>query len=239
MSSSAEQMRNYSGPALFSYGFRPFFLGGALVAALAPLIAVFTLSGTLPDKTSAGIIAWHGHEMVFGYLSAVIAGFILTAVPNWTGRLPILGARLIGLASLWLVGRAAMLAALFGYEVFAPFGLALIEVSFLFILDVVIWREVIAGKNWGNLPVCILILLIALANLLWYVDIARGGSGMIGSYSAIGGVSVLLALIGGRVAPSFTRNWLNKTGRKTISVPFAFYDKISMAVLAAALFFWL
>jgi len=83
-----------SAPAILSYGLRPFFLGAAIYAAAAvPLWLWMHLSGAAPAGPFAGS-AWHAHEMIFGYLAAVMAGFILTAVPNWTGRLPLSGAPL-------------------------------------------------------------------------------------------------------------------------------------------------
>lgn len=225
-------MRRYAGPALFSFGFRPFFLAAAMVAALTPLVTGLAFFGAITANPPGGIIAWHGHEMVYGYLSAVIAGFILTAVPNWTGRLPLMGPRLMGLAGLWLAGRAAMLlsdAALAG----------LIDGAFLFVLDLFLWREVLAGKNWRNAPVCLLVLLLAIGNLVWHVGIAQGQGGSIGLHFGIGVVAILLALIGGRVTPSFTRNWLAKTGREPIHAPFALFDKLAIGALVVAILMWI
>ncbi|MDZ4364516.1 NnrS family protein, partial [Brevundimonas sp.] len=88
MATTAQSIRRYSGPSLFSFGFRPFFLFSAAWAALA--VPVWVASMTLGDGTVGGMDGrlWHIHEMLFGYLAGVIAGFLLTAVPNWTGRLP-------------------------------------------------------------------------------------------------------------------------------------------------------
>ena len=102
-----QKLRAYQGPALFSYGFRPFFLFGAIYAgAMVPLwLAVFAGDVSLP--TAFAPRDWHVHEMLFGYVRAVIAGFLLTAVPNWTGRLPIQGGPLAILFATWLAGRLA------------------------------------------------------------------------------------------------------------------------------------
>ncbi|NOX82895.1 MAG: NnrS family protein [Alphaproteobacteria bacterium] len=235
MTSSAEQMRAYKGPAFFSFGFRPFFLGGAITAAIAPLVTVAALSGVLAFNPPNGLIAWHAHEMVYGYLAAVIAGFILTAVPNWTGRLPINGLRLAGLAGLWLAGRAAILSADF---IGAPLAMA-VDCAFLIVLDLLLWREVITGKNWRNVPICILIGLLGLGNILWHMQLARGGTGTFGVHWGLGVVAVLLALIGGRVTPSFTRNWLAKTGAAPFAAPFAAIDKVAIAALVAGVLGWL
>ena len=109
MASTAAQMRNYRGSALFSFGFRPFFLSGAVVAAILPIVTALAFAGFFQFNSSLGVITWHAHEMVFGFVAAIISGFILTAVPNWTGRLPVLGWRLDVLFGLWLAGRGAML----------------------------------------------------------------------------------------------------------------------------------
>jgi uncharacterized protein involved in response to NO len=147
-------------PAILSYGFRPFFLLGALQAALmVPLwLAIYFLGvaqgGPMPD------VAWHAHEMLFGYLGAVMAGFVLTAVPNWTGRLPLSGAPLAALAVLWLGGRAAML---FDPE---PLSAATLDLAFPVTLALSVWREILAGRNYRNAPIALLLSLFAAANLL-------------------------------------------------------------------------
>ena len=96
--------------ALFSYGFRPFFLGAAIWAIVALALWIGSLQGHVQLAPSYGPLPWHGHEMLFGYGSGVVAGFLLTAVPNWTGRLPVAGLRLIALFFLWCLGRVALLA---------------------------------------------------------------------------------------------------------------------------------
>src|SRR6056297_445087 len=106
---TAEQMRAWQGPALFSFGFRPFFLFGALWVALAMVLWLPALSGTILLPTRMDPVSWHAHEFLFGYLGAVLAGFLLTAVPNWTGRLPMVGWRLTALFALWIAGRIAVL----------------------------------------------------------------------------------------------------------------------------------
>ena len=107
MDSTAQQMRAYTGPALFSFGFRPFVLFGALWAALVVPIWTLAYMGLIPAEFASR--DWHVHEMLFGYLAAIVAGFLLTAVPNWTGRLPVVGAPLAALFALWVAGRVAML----------------------------------------------------------------------------------------------------------------------------------
>jgi len=129
--------RDYAGPALFSYGFRPFFLGAAIWAALGILLWLPQYFGELTLPTAFGPLDWHVHEMIYGYVGAVIAGFLLTAIPNWTGRLPVNGYALAALACLWLAGRGAILTSAIIGEDFA----AVIDIAFLAVLAAVAARD--------------------------------------------------------------------------------------------------
>src|ERR1035437_7431870 len=100
------RLRDSRGPALLSYGFRPFFLFGAIYAGLAILAWLPMFNGELALSTAFGPIDWHVHELLYGYLPAVVTGFLLTAIPNWTGRLPLQGMPLLVLVAVWLGGRA-------------------------------------------------------------------------------------------------------------------------------------
>ena len=104
------RLKAYEGPALLSYGFRPFFLFGALFAALAIALWLPQFFGelTLPNIFAPPV--WHAHEMLFGFVPAVVTGFLLTAIPNWTGRLPLQGNPLLALLLAWLAGRIAVAA---------------------------------------------------------------------------------------------------------------------------------
>ena len=94
------RLKAYAGPVLLSYGFRPFFLLGAVYAGLAVLAWLPVFYGELQLRSAFGAIDWHVHEMLYGYLPAVVTGFLLTAIPNWTGRLPIQGRPLLVLVLL-------------------------------------------------------------------------------------------------------------------------------------------
>ncbi|MEO5865438.1 MAG: NnrS family protein, partial [Nitrospiraceae bacterium] len=105
MTDQANASPSYQGPALFSYGFRPFFLGAALFAGVAVPVWILVLAGVDDSTFLYPARDWHVHEMVFGFLPAVITGFLLTAIPNWTDRPPIRGYELMLLSILWLAGR--------------------------------------------------------------------------------------------------------------------------------------
>lgn len=211
--STAAARRAYTGPALFSFGFRPFFLFGALWSALVVPLWLFSFLHGGPEALTR---EWHIHEMIFGFLGAVIAGFLTTAIPNWTGRMPVIGAPLAALFGLWVAGRLAMLYA----PVLGPVA-AVIDSAFLIAFAAVVWREVLAGRNWRNLPICALVSLFALANVAFHFRLVRGLDD-VGMRLALGAACVLIALIGGRVTPSFTRNWLRV--RRIVPEPAAASD---------------
>ena len=229
---SAAARRAYAGPALFSFGFRPFFL---LACAWPAIIVPLWVLAYLGYAPLAGALTrdWHVHEMLFGYLSGVMAGFLLTAVPNWTGRLPVLGTPLVLLVALWVAGRIAMVAGP------RTSWAAAVDSAFLIVFAGVVWREILAGRNWKNLPVCALVTLLALANVCVHLrpelpDVAAAAERL-----ALGVAAMMIALIGGRVTPSFTRNWL--AARKITSLPAAAsrFDLAVLVVAAIALAAWI
>ena len=124
------RLRDYTGPALLSYGFRPFFLFGSLYAGLAILAWLPMFYGELELSTAFAPRDWHVHEMLYGYLPAVITGFLLTAVPNWTGRMPLQGRPLLVLVLAWAAGRVAVTtSAWIGWE-----AAAVIDSAFLLLV---------------------------------------------------------------------------------------------------------
>lgn len=226
--------RNYVGPAVFSYGFRPFFFAGATWAALGILLWLPQYFGEIALPIAIGPLDWHIHEMLYGYVAAVIAGFLLTAVPNWTGRLPICGVPLASLVALWLAGRIAMLvSASTGYAVAAS-----IDAVFLITMAAVALREIVAGRNWRNLLVLAILLILISGNIVWHVEVLRAGAGDFGPRIAIAAVIGLIMTVGGRIVPSFTHNWLVRSNPGRLPVPFARYDVVSMVVAAMALAMW-
>jgi uncharacterized protein involved in response to NO len=219
--------------AMLSYGFRPFFLLGAAFAAIAiPLWLVMLAHGVTPAGPFQGM-RWHAHEMIFGYLAAIVAGFALTAVPNWTGRLPLSGLPLAGLVGLWLGGRFA------SSFVTSLTWAAAIDAAFLFVLASAIWREILVGRNVRNVPVALLITLFALANLEFHLEGLWPELNGYGQRLALGVTTLLIALIGGRITPSFTLNWMARMGLEPRPEPFGQFDKIALVLLAVAAICWI
>lgn len=232
-----ERHRAWRGPAVLSFGFRPFFLLGAVWAALAMALWVPMLAGKLALPTAFDPVAWHAHEFLFGYLAAIIAGFLLTAVPNWTGRLPVTGWPLAGLTALWIAGRAAVTFS----ESLPPFIVALADLALVAALTVLLGREIVVGKNWRNLPVVGLLMLFGCANALFHWESAMGAYAAQGMGLRLGLAAVLMmiAVIGGRIVPSFTRNWLAKRGVGRLPVPpMQRFDLIALGLMLAALLAW-
>ena len=192
-------------------------------------------SGTIDIPTAFSTVDWHAHEMIFGYAGAAVAGFLLTAIPNWTGRLPVAGWRLAALAALWAAGRLAIFASgLIGRP-----AAALIDCAFLVVFAALVAREVIAGRNWRNLKVAGLVLALALANLAFHIEDARAGAAEYSQRAALGLIVMLILLIGGRVTPSFTHNWLARAGVAARPVPFGRSDGAVMALSGASLALWI
>lgn len=237
MTTTAEQMRAWRGPAILTFGFRPFFFGAGIWAALAMMLWVPMLTGHLTLPTAFDPVSWHAHEFLFGYVSAVIAGFLLTAVPNWTGRLPIVGWPLAALFALWLVGRIAVAVSAH----LPPLGVALVDLAMPLALAAVIGREIVAGKNWRNLIVLALLGVLAIGNALFHVEAAHGDYAAqgYGLRVGIGAVIMMIAVIGGRIVPSFTRNWLVRRGPGRMPVPpMQRFDKLALVALLGALVVW-
>jgi uncharacterized protein involved in response to NO len=226
--------RNYAGPALFSYGFRPFFLGAALWSAVGVLLWVRQYFGEISLPAAMNVLDWHAHEMLYGYIAAVIAGFLLTAIPNWTGRLPVCGWPLAGLALLWVAGRAAI----FMSATIGPTAAAAIDIAFLAGLAAVALREIVAGRNWRNLRVLVIIGVLVLGNVVWHLELLRSGAGSYGPRIGIAAVVALLMLVGGRIVPSFTRNWLVRMNPGRVPEPFSRFDVAAIAAGAIALASW-
>lgn len=223
-----------TGPAVLSYGFRPFFLGAGSFALVAMILWLLALSGAIEIGGSMGALNWHAHELLFGYVTAALAGFLLTAVPNWTGRLPVSGLPLLGLFAVWLAGRVVMAAP----DVVGPVASASVDALFLPLVGAIAAREVIAGRNWKNLKLLIGLGALSLANIGFHVAVASGGDIAAVCRATVSIYVMLISVIGGRMVPSFTRNFLVKAGSAALPKPFGRYDVWALVGLGLALAAW-
>ena len=227
--------REYAGPILFSYGFRPFFLGGALWAALGVLLWLPQYFGELSLPTAFTPLDWHIHEMLYGYVAAIVTGFLLTAIPNWTGRLPVNGYPLAGLGALWVTGRIAVA----GSAIWGAGLAAVIDVTFLATLVTVALREIVAGKNWRNLRVLVVLCVLIAGNIVFHLEVIVRGSADYGIRLGIASVIGLIMLVGGRIVPSFTHNWLVRNNPGRLPRQSAQFDAFALSASALALAMWI
>ena len=223
-------------PAFLRGGFRPFFVLGASWAVVALGLWMLAYSGSLLLPSTLEPLLWHRHEMLFGFVGAIVAGFLLTAIPNWTGRLPIAGWPLAGLVGLWAAGRLSVLFS--AWTGILP--AAIVDVGFYFVLAALTLREVMATKN-RNLPPVILVFLMGVANAADHASVGIPFyDADVGIRAAISVVVILISLIGGRIIPSFTRNWMTKQGitRRLPAQPTRF-DMAVILTTAIGLLAWI
>ncbi len=197
--------RNRNG-ALWALGFRPFFLLAAMSASMLLLLWILQLEGFLNVGGRYGVAGWHAHEMIFGYTAAVIAGFLLTAVRNWT-RLPTAsGLRLVALVGLWLAGRVVMLAA----GLLPTITVAIIDSAFLPLLAVSLVPSLWRAQAWRNLILIGLIGVLALANIEVHLEALNmmPVGAQLGQRLGLAAIVMMMVVVGGRVIPAFTRNAL-------------------------------
>jgi uncharacterized protein involved in response to NO len=207
--------REHRGWPVLSAGFRPFFLFGAIQAGLAILVWLPVFYGELRLSSAFAPRDWHVHEMLYGYLPAIITGFLFTAIPNWTGRLPIQGASLLALVIVWIAGRICVT-----LSADTTWWVAmLIDASFLALVALATAREIAAGRNWRNLPVVLLVLILLAGNLAFHLEAHYLGAADHAIRIGIAVVVLLISLIGGRIIPSFTRNWLVREKPGRLPVP--------------------
>jgi uncharacterized protein involved in response to NO len=234
IAAAVSRPRGYQGWPLLAAGFRPFFLLGSLYAGLAIMVWLPVFYGELTLVSAFAPRDWHVHEMLYGYLPAVITGFLFTAIPNWTGRLPIRGVPLLALVIVWIAGR---LAVTFSAET-GWLAAMLIDASFLLLVAAAAAREIMAGRNWKNLSVVMLVLVLLAGNVAFHLEAHFYGAANTGIRIGIAVVVLLISLIGGRIIPSFTRNWLVRENPGRLPVPFGKFDMIVVAISALALLCW-
>lgn len=221
---------------LLAYSFRPFFLLTGLYGALVIAGWIAVLLGGLPLPVGWSPVHWHSHEMLFGMVSAAISGFLLTAMCNWTGATPLRNGGLLALVLLWLAGRIAMWTA--GW---LPAGMAaVIDLLFLPVLGIYALRVLIRHNNRRNLVLGAILLLLTLANLLMHAGFLQRNLQWLqwGENMAFNLITLMMAVIAGRITPAFSANWLRAKGgpaeRILISPPLDRAVLIATALLVPA-----
>lgn len=195
---------------LLNYAFRPFFLMGGVFALAAIPLWVLGLHGGAWPGAMPDLMLWHAHEMLIGFGVGSIAGFLLTAVATWTGRPQVSGARLGALVSSWLIGRLAMLAA----DGLPAAVVAIADMAFPLLLAGLAIQEIVGGKSARNYGIAAIIAALAALNLVFHLGWTGvlAGADRTALYLSVHVVLILIAVIGGRIVPSFTANWLRMRG---------------------------
>jgi uncharacterized protein involved in response to NO len=191
--------------AVAAKGFRPFFLLASLFATLIVPLWLLVLHGRVRGSPYLDPITWHAHEMIFGFAVAVIAGFLLTAVGNWTQRETLTGMPLLGLAMLWLAGRIALSAA----TAWPRALVAAVDLAFLPVLIVVLARPLVAARNTRNLVMIAVLSALTAANVVVHLEpagVVPPGSALRASLAAVDLVLLMISIMATRVFPMFTRN---------------------------------
>lgn len=221
-----------SGVPLLSMGFRTFFALASGYGALTMALWLVMMGGWSAPSLAMPAANWHAHEMLFGFAAAGLAGFLLTAVPNWTGRQPLQGWPLAALAGLWLAGRLALGLG----SGLPPAVVAVVDIAFLPVLLAVVAADIIAAGNRRNYGVIAVVALLIVANGLIYSAAFAGGDAWLrgGERLAVNLFAVLITLIGGRIVPAFTGNWMAQAGRPGRPAPFGLIDKLTLGAMAAA-----
>ena len=222
-------------PTLFSYAFRPLFLaaGSWAIVGIAVWLAMFL--GYLRLPTRFDPLTWHIHEMLFGFVMAAVGGFLLTAIANWTKRPPVSGYPLALLTGLWLLGRIACL-----ISAELPAWLAIGgDLSFPVALLAVAAREIIASRNWRNLLMTVPVAGFVVADLLMHLEsLSVAVPSGLGWRLGLAAPIMLISMIGGRIIPNFTRNWLIKRHSPRQPTSSDATDIAAVSVLHVGLILW-
>lgn len=226
-------MTERSPPILFSYAFRVFFLMAGVYAVVALAMWIAGFHGLRWAGAPAVMSPlWHAHEMVLGFGGAVVAGFLLTAVATWTGRPPLQGPWLIGLAAAWLGGR---IAGTFGGGLPAVW-LATIDLVFPVLLASLATREIVLGNSRRNYGIAAVTWALAALTGLYHLGGANmvAGGERLASSLMVHLLAVLITVIGGRVIPLFTANWLRMRGEARLPVARPRLDQAAIALVVIA-----
>lgn len=216
-------------------GFRPFFLAAAAWSVVALVLWIGALAGAIDLPSRFDPISWHIHEMLFGFVLAGVSGFLLTAIPNWTGRPPVAGTPLAILLALWLAGRLGCLFSLW----LAPWIAVAADLAFGVSLAGVVAHELVRAGNRRNYPLLVPLAILAIANLLMHLQsVGTAMTSALGWRLGITCILVLISVIGGRIVPAFTRTWLQRRGIAATVPLTGPLDRISLGVLHTGLIAW-
>ena len=198
-----------TGIPLFRAGFRPFFLLAGLQAALSVPLWLAQLFGEHSLGLRYAPQLWHGHEMIFGYGGAAVAGFLLTAVPNWTGAVPVRGRPLMVLAGLWVAARIALLAGAAVPDWLGP----VLALPFFPLLGLLLARPLIQAGKFRNITFLpILAVLTGAEALVGSEMMGLSSLGRSGLYLGLFVLLTMIGIIGGRIIPGFTSGGLRQIG---------------------------
>ncbi len=217
----------------FSYAFRPLFLLATVYAIVVVPLWVGAWLGFLPFPVMLGTPSWwHAHEMIFGFAGAAVGGFALTAVATWTNRPPVSGAPLLVLSALWLIARIFF--SLPSQSLLAPAIIA--DLGYGLLLFALMCREVISVRNERNYKVLLILGLLVASNAVFFVGVTRSaGWSITALHSGLWLIVMLINLIGGRIIPAFTRNWLKRrrADQQPLTPPpmFSRFDLVSSGFL--------
>ena len=220
---------------LLALGFRPFYLGAGVFAVVALPVWIAVYLGRLQASGYLGGLGWHSHEMVFGFAPAVIAGFLLTAVRNWTGRPTPTGRALAALALLWVAARILVAT--------GPGWLALTaDVAFLPAVGVAVGIPIWRSKNKRNYKILVVLLVLTLANLVYHLahsGVLPFAFTRIATIGALDIITILMAVVGGRVIPAFTANAVPGAGvRQLLALEIASMAPLVLILVAGILGYW-
>ncbi len=197
---------------LLAFAFRPFFLLAGAYALVSVLAWMAFLFGGWPLPLGWSPLQWHSHEMLYGFVSAAIAGFLLTAICNWTGNPPLQGGRLLGLILLWLMGRIALWLA--GW--LPAWLVATVDLLFLPVLTLYVLKVLLAHGNRRNLILVAALSTLTLGNVFMHVGFGGGDIRWLQMGQGLGldVITLLMVVVAGRITPAFSANWLRAQGGK-------------------------
>ncbi|QEY15294.1 NnrS family protein [Cellvibrio sp. KY-GH-1] len=217
----------FQSQSILAHPFRPFFLLTGIYGVITVIVWMSFLYGGLSLPLGWSPVHWHSHEMLFGLIPMAIAGFLLTAVCNWTGATPLQGIALLALIIIWFAGRVAMWTASWW-----PVGIAAaVDLLFMPMMAIYMTRVLLRHGNKRNLPIAAILLLLSLANVMMHIGFITSDPLWLrrGELMSLGLITLMMIVIGGRIIPLFTINWLRNQGIQSECVKsFAVLDRAAL-----------